>query len=142
MEGMTVDLHVTADGHIGGGDEGEVLVDVLVLSSFQELTLDDTGVLLSGLIDWNAVVSQVERDDESTVNILGHAGVESSSESQDLLVIVDGLEEVTLGLLGHKFVDVTKSISLISEPVVGRDLDGLGLSSSGVLNLSLIEMSL
>ena len=137
---VAVDLHVSADGHVSGSDESSVLVNVLVLSAFEELALDDARVLLGRLLDRDAVVSQVERDDETTVDILGNAGVEASSETQDLLVIVHGLEEVTLGLLRDQFVDVTESVLLVTESVVGRDNHGLGLTRSGVLNLAEVEV--
>ena len=81
VEVITIDLDVTADWDVSWGDEIVVLVDVLILSSLKEGTLDDTGVLLSWLEDRDGVVSQVEGDDESSVNVLWDLGVESGGIS-------------------------------------------------------------
>ena len=107
MEVVTIDLDVTADWEVSWGDEIVVLVDVLILSSLKEWTLDDTGVLLSWFEDGDGVVSQVEGDDESSVNVLWDFGVESGGISQYLLVVVYVLEEVDLGLLRDEVIHVT-----------------------------------
>lgn len=118
--GVAVDLHIATNGHVARSDELVVLVHVLVSSALKELAFNDSRVLLGRLVNRDRVVSQVERDDEPSVNILGHSGVETGSETQDLLVIVHGLEEVTLGLLRDQLVDVTQSVLLVTESVVRR----------------------
>jgi len=128
VERVAVDLHIAANGHVCGRDESIALVNILVLSLVEELALDDARVLLGGLVDADAVIGQVERDDESTVDILGHASVELGSETKDLLVVVHGLEEVSLGLLRDQLVHLAKRVLLVTEAVIGRGdwLDGLG----------------
>jgi len=71
MEGVSIDLHIASNGHVSWGNERLTLVNVLVLALVQELALNDTRVLLGGLVDANVVISQVEGDDESTVNVQG-----------------------------------------------------------------------
>lgn len=100
VEVVSVDLHVSAEGHVGGGEPLAILVEVLVLSSLEELSRDDTGVLLLGLVNGDRVISEVEGDDETTVNIFGDSCVETGSESQDVLVVVEVLEEVRLRSVG------------------------------------------
>lgn len=139
--GVTVDLNVSTNGHVRRSDELVVLVHVLVSSALEELALNDARVLLGRLVNRDRVVSQVERDDEPSVNILGHSGVETGSEAQDLLVIVHRLEEVTLRLLRDQLVDVTKGVLLVTESVVGRNHDRLGLTGLGVFNLTEFEVS-
>lgn len=128
---VTVDLNVTTDGHVAGGDKLVVVVNVLVLATAQEGALDDARVLDCRLVDGDGVVCQVERDDEAAVHIFGHASVEAGGVAQDLFVVVNCLEEVGLRLLGHEAVDVAESISLISEAIVGRNLFLNGRSSLG-----------
>jgi hypothetical protein len=136
VEGVPVDLHVAADGHVRGADRLHVLVHVLVLSAVEELAWDDSGVLLGGLVDRDRVIAQVERDDESAVNILGHAGVEPAGEAEDVLVVVDGLEEVNLGLLGHEAVHLAEGVDLVSEAVIGRHLHANLLRNGRKLDLA------
>ena len=81
MERVAINFHIASNGHVCWCDERHVLVHVLVLSLVQELTLDDATVLLGGLIDANVVISQIEGDDKSTVNVLGHTSVELGSET-------------------------------------------------------------
>lgn len=88
----------------------------------QEFALNDTRVLLGRLVDADGVVCQVERNDKSTVDVLGYAGVESGCETQNLSAVIHGFEKVNLGLLWHKFVLLTKGILFVSESVVGRNL--------------------
>ena len=107
VEVVTIDLDVTADWDISWSNEFVVLVDVLILSSFEEWTLDDTGVLLSWLEDGDGVISQVEGDNESSVDVLWDLGVESGGISQYLLVVVYVLEEVDLWLLWNQVVHIT-----------------------------------
>ena len=137
---MSIALHVTADGHVSWGDEGTALIDVLVLSLVQELALNDSTVLLSGLIDANVVIGQVEGDDESTVDVLRHASVELGGEAEDLLVVVHGLEEVNLGLLWDELVHLSEGVLLVTETVIGWSdwLHGL----SWLLELHLAEREL
>jgi len=134
--GESVDFYATAKGHVGGRDEGTAVVDVLVLSTFQELAFDDAGVLLGGLVDRDAVIGQVERDDEAAVDVFGHSGVEAGRVAEDLLVVVYALEEVTLGLVWHELVDVAKGVSLVTEAVVGWDHESLLLRDRWLLDLA------
>ena len=119
MEGVAINFHIASNCHVCGCDERHVLVNILVLSLVQELALDDTTVLLSRLVDANVVIGQVERDDKSAVDILGHTSIELGSEAQDFLVVVHGLEEVNLWLLWDQLVHLTKSVLLVTEAVVG-----------------------
>jgi len=129
VEVVSVDLHVSAERHVSWGEPFTILVEVLVLSSLQELARDDTGVLLLGLVDGDGVISEVEGDDEAAVNIFRDARVEAGSESEDVLVVVEVLEEVRLGSVGDELVDVAQGVLLSShEAVMGRDLRGLGFS--------------
>lgn len=106
MEVVSVDLHVSAKRHVGGGKPFTVLVKVLILSSLQELSGNDTGILLLRLVNGNRVVSEIERDDETTVKVFRNARVETGSEPQDVLVVVEVLEEVRLRSVRNQFVDV------------------------------------
>ena len=136
VERVTVDLDIAADGEISEGQELVVVIDVLVLSSVEELALDDSAILSGDLVDANRVISQVEGDDESTVDILRHASVELGCHAQDLLVVVHGLEEIDLRSLGHKLVHLTEGIALLSESIVGRDLGSHGLGRLSELNVA------
>jgi len=120
MERVSINLDIASNGHVCWRDERLVLVDVLVLAFVEEFTLNDARVLLSGLVDANVVIGQVEGDDEPTVNIFRHASVELGGETQDLLVVVHGLEEVTLGLLRDQLVHLAECVLLVTEPVIGR----------------------
>jgi len=106
VEVVAIDLHISAKWHVGGGKPFATLVEVLILSSLQELSGDDTGVLLLGLVDGDGVISEVERDDETTVKVFRNARVETGSEPQDVLVVVEVLEEVRLRSVRNQFVDV------------------------------------
>ena len=117
---MAVDLDVAADGHIRQIKELVVVVDVLVATSVEELAFDDARVLLGGLVDSNGVISQVERNDEAAIEILGHASVKLGGEAQDPLVVVHGLEEVFLGPLGDELVHLTEGVLLVTKAIVGR----------------------
>jgi len=124
VEGVPIDLDVAANGHVAWSDWLVVVVNVLVLVSVQELALDDSGVLLGWLVDGDAVVGQVEGDDEAAVNVFRHSRVEAGCKSEDLLVIVDRLEEVSLGLVWDELVDVAESVFLVSDTVVGWNQGG------------------
>ena len=82
VERVSVNLHISADGQVGRGDEGHVLVHILVLPLVEELAFDDTRVLLGGFVDAEGVVGQVERDDESAIEILRNSRVEPCSEAE------------------------------------------------------------
>lgn len=123
VEVVAIDLDVTADWEISWSNEFVVFVDVLILSSFEEWTFDDTGVLLSWFEDGDGVVGQVEGDNESSVNVLWDFGVESGGVSQYLLVVVDVLEEINLWFLWNQVVHVTKGVDLITEAVMSWHLD-------------------
>jgi len=102
----------------------------------EELAFDDARVLLGGLVDSNGVISEVERNDEATVEVLGNSSVELGGETQDSLIVVHGLEEVFLWSLRDELVHLTKTVLLVAEAIVGRlnRLDGLGRSCE--LNLT------
>lgn len=123
MEGVSIDLHVATHWHVSWRQSLSLLVNILVLSALEEFTWDDAGVLLGRLVDGDAVIRQVERDDEASVDVLWHSGVKSGSESEDVLIVVDSLEEVNLWLLWHETVHLSKGINLISKSIVGRLLD-------------------
>ena len=118
VEGVSVDLNITADRHVGWHDELVVVVNVLVLLAVEELAWNDSRVLLSGLVDRDAVVAQVERDNEAAVDILWDGSVEPGSVSEHVLVVVHGLEEVDLWLLWHQSVHLAESVDLVSESIV------------------------
>jgi len=107
VEVVSVDLDVSTNWQFWWCDELVVLINVLVLPSLKEWSFNDTGVLLSWLKDGDGVISQVEWDDESSINIFWNLSVESSSVSEDLLVIINIFEEVNLWLLWNKVVYVT-----------------------------------
>ena len=86
----------------------------------EEFAFDDAGVLLGGLVDSNGVISQVERNDEAAVEVLGHFCVELGSEAQDSLIVVHGLEEVFLWSLRDELVHLTQSVPLVTEAIVRR----------------------
>lgn len=87
--GVPVDLDVAADRKVGGSDELVVFVHVLVLVAAQEGALDNATVLDSGLVDRDAIVAQVERDDKAALNVFRNSGVESCGVAEDLLVVVN-----------------------------------------------------
>jgi len=60
MEVVTVDLDVSSDWEFSWGDELQGLVDVLILLSGKEWSLDDTRILLSWLKDRDSIIGQVE----------------------------------------------------------------------------------
>ena len=142
VEGVSVDLHVAADRQVSWGDGSVVLVHVLVSSLVQELALDDAAVLLGGLVDTELVIGEVERDDESAVDVLGHARVEARREAEYARRVVHGLEEVDLGLLGHEAVHLALGVLLVTKAVVGRYLASDGLSRLGELNTAERELDL
>lgn len=120
VEGVSIDLHIATHWHVSWSQSLSLLVNILVLSALEEFTWDDAGVLLGGLIDGDAVVREVERDDESPVDVLWHSRVKPRSESQNVLVVVNSLEEVNLWLLWDETVHLSEGINLISKSIVGR----------------------
>ena len=107
MEAVAVDLHITADCHVTWSDPSIVVINVLVSVAVKEFALNDARVLLSWLIDRDAIVSQVEGDDEAAINVFRYFGVETSGESEDLFVVVNTLEEVALWFIWDELVDIT-----------------------------------
>ena len=118
VEVVTIDLNVAAHWHVCWGDELQLFVNILILSSLQEWSLNNTRVLLGWLEDGDGVVGKIEGDDESSVNILWHFSVESCGVSKDLLIIVYILEEINLWFLWHQVIHVTKGVHLVSESIV------------------------
>ena len=150
MEVVAIDLDVSSDWELSWGNELHELVDVLVLLSGKEWSFDDTRILLSWLKDRDGVVSQVERNDEPSVNIFWDFGVESSGESQNLLIVINVLEEINLWLLWDEIIDITEGVNFVSETVVWWNLDNDGISwlnwhdvtQCEVLSISLEEIVL
>ena len=150
MEVVAIDLDVSSDWELSWGNELHELVDVLVLLSGKEWSFDDTRILLSWLKDRDGVVSQVERNDEPSVNIFWDFGVESGGESQNLLIVIDVLEEINLWLLWDEIIDITEGVNFVSETVVWWNLDNDGISwlnwhdvtQCEVLSISLEEVVL
>lgn len=136
LEAVTVDLDILSYEQVGGSDELHSVVNVLVLLPLEEGSLNDTRVLLSWLENGDGVVSQVERDNESPVKVLRHSSVELGSESEDFLVVVDVLEEVSLGLVWQQLEDVSQRVDLVSESVVRRDYYGYVFSWSRHIDLA------
>lgn len=141
VEVVAIDLDISSDWELGWSDELHTLVDVLILLSGKERSLDDTRILLSWLEDRDGVISQVEGDDESSIHVFWHLSVESGSESQDLLIVVDVLEEINLGLLWNKIIHIAKGIDFVSETVVWWDLHNDGISGLHWLNVAHWEVS-
>lgn len=141
VEVVAIDLDVSTDWELGWSDELHTLVDVLILLSGKERSLDDTRILLSWLEDRDGVISQVEGDDESSIHVFWHLSVESGSESQDLLIVVDVLEEINLGLLWNKIIHIAEGIDFVSETVVWWDLHNDGISGLHWLNVAHWEVS-
>ena len=150
MEVVAIDLDVSSDWELSWGNELHELVDVLVLLSGKEWSFDDTRILLSWLKDRDGVVSQVERNDEPSVNIFWDFGVESGGESQNLLIVINVLEEINLWLLWDEIIDITEGVNFVSETVVWWNLDNDGISwlnwhdvtQCEVLSISLEEVVL
>ena len=136
VERVAVDLDVSTDCHVAWSDPGVIVIDVLVPIAVKELALDDTRVLLGRFVDRDAVISQVERNDEAAVNIFWHARIETSCKSEDLFVVVNTLEEVALWFFRDELVDVAKCVFLISDSIVWWDLGWDGFWRSWELNLS------
>ena len=127
VEGVAVDLNVASDGQVRQSQEIVVLVHVLVAALVQPLAANDASVLLLRLVDADAVIRQVEGDNETTVLILVDASVEASGESEDLAAVVHNLEEVDLLGLGLEAVLLTQGVLVVAEAVVGRHFARSGL---------------
>jgi hypothetical protein len=139
VEVVSIDLNITAERQVGRGDELVVLVNILVFAALQELSFENTRVLLGGLINRDRIVGEEERYDKPAVDIFRDASIKLSSVSQYLSLVVDSLEEVLLGFLGDQSVDVSEGVDLISEAVVRGDLTLDGLGGSRVVDLTDVE---
>ena len=51
VEVVSINLDVSTNWEVGRRDKDRILINILVLSSLQEWSLDDTGILLSWLED-------------------------------------------------------------------------------------------
>lgn len=140
VERVAVDLDVSTDGHVAWSDPGVIVIDVLVPVAVKELALDDTRVFLGRFVDRDAVISQVEGNDEAAVNVFWNARIETSCESEDLFVVIDTLEEVALWFFWDELVNIAKRVFLVSDSVVWRNLGGNGLWRSWELNFSEREL--
>ena len=134
MEVVSVDLDITTNRQVSWCDEVIKLINVLVLSSLKVRSLDDAGVLLFWLVDRDRVISQVEGDNESSLDVLRHPCVESCGVSQDLFVIINKFEEINLRFLWNQIVDISEGILLVSKSVVGWNLNVDWVSWFWVLN--------
>lgn len=108
MKVVTVDFDISSKSKISWGNKFVVLINVLVLSTFQEFTFQNTGVLLCWLEDLDGIIGKEEANNESSVDIFRNSSIESCSESEHFLIIIDVLKEVSLWLVWKKFVYVTK----------------------------------
>lgn len=136
VEVVSVDLYVTSDGHIWWGNECTTIVHIFVLSSFEELSFHNAGVLLSWLKDRDSVISQVERNNEASLKVLRNASVESSNETKDLVSVINVLEEVSFRFLRDKSINVTKGIIFSTKSVIRRNYEGLSLSWFRLFNVT------
>ena len=136
VERVTVNLDVAADWHVRRRDERHRVVYVFVLSALQEFALDDAGVLLCGLVDRDAIVTQVERYDEATVKVFWNSRVQFGGVPEHFFVVVYALEEVTLWLFRDQLVDITERVHLVTEAVVRWNYNWGLLWDSGVLDLA------
>ena len=89
VEGVSIDSDITADAKICRCDEVIVFVHILVLPALKESALHDPRVLLCGLINRDRVITHKEGDNKATFNIFRHAGIEASSETENLAFIVN-----------------------------------------------------
>lgn len=142
MEVVTVDLDVTSYWEIAWSNEFHVLFYILILSSLEEWSFNNTRILLSRFKDWDSIIGKVERDNESSINILWGLGVESCCISEDFLVVINKFKEVNLRFFGDQIVDVTKGIDFISEAIVWRNLNYNCWSWLNWLNISNWEVSM
>lgn len=99
VEVVTVDFDVTTNWEVSWVDELHAVVDILVFVSLKEGTLLNSGVLLSWFVDRDGIISKIEGNDESPVDVFWNSGVEPSGISENLVVIINILEEIDLGLL-------------------------------------------
>lgn len=81
------------------------------------------------------------RNDEPPIDILFNVSIKFCAESQESL-LVHPLEEVLLGSLGIKSVDILNRIFFRTEAIVGWDQLGLVLFGLGVLNRGQWEVSI
>lgn len=63
---------------------------------------------MSWLEDLDGIIREEEADNESSIKVFRDSSVESSSESEDFLIVVDVLEEVSLWLVWQKFVNISE----------------------------------
>jgi len=97
---------------------------------------------LSWLEDGDGIISQIERNDKSTVNVLWDFSVESSSISENLFVIINIFKEVYLRFFSDKLIDVTERIDFVTKTVVWWNLNYNRVSGFWLLDVTEWEMSL
>ena len=97
---------------------------------------------MSWLEDGDGIISQIERNDKSTVNVLWDFSVESSSISENLFVIINIFKEVYLGFFSDKLIDVTERIDFVSKTVVWWNLNYNRVSGFWLFDVTEWEMSL
>jgi hypothetical protein len=142
MEAVAIDFYVSSNCKVSWRKKISIFVYILVLPSFQELAFHDARVLLGRLENRDRIIRQEERNNKSPVNVFRDSGVESGSVPEDLFVVVHILEEVPLWLVWQEFEHIAQAVHFISKPVMGRNLNRLWLSRSGVLNLPNFEVLL
>ncbi len=77
-EGVGVDNDVASNFEVAWVDEVATFFD-FVLAPFQELALLNPWILLRRLEDTKGVISQIDRDNESALDIFRHSGIQLSS---------------------------------------------------------------
>lgn len=77
---------------------------------------------MSWLKDGDGIVSKIERNDKSSVDILWHFSIESGGISEDFLIVVHILEEVNLWLLWNEVVYISKRVYLVTKSIVRGNL--------------------
>ena len=97
---------------------------------------------MSWLEDGDGIISQIERNDKSTVNVLWDFSVESSSISENLFVIINIFKEVYLGFFSDKLIDVTERIDFVTKTVVWWNLNYNWVSGFWLLDVTEWEVSL
>jgi len=141
MEIVSVNFNITTDCQFAWSNELHIFVHVLILSSFEEWSLDNTWVLLSWFENGDGVVCQIERDDEPSINIFWYLGIESCCVSEDFLVIVYIFEEINLWFLCNKFIHISQWVYFITKSIVRWNLNNNWISWFWLLDITKWEMS-
>jgi len=141
MEVVTINLDVSTDWKFTWSNEFHTLIDILILSPFKEWTLDNSWILLSWFENGNGVISQIERNDKSSINVLWDLCVESSSISENLFVIINIFKEIYLWFFSNKFIDITEGINFVTEAIMWWYLNDNWVSWLWLFNVTYWEIS-